>query len=426
MRAMISGLKSGKVTFYQRNGELYIDTMGCGGTELLALEQSPFMNFMLDLAYTTENLLLKAVDVEQIVNQVRTYAAREAIPLSSDPRSCMIDGILWINPGWESGELIKIEGGAWEVVASPGRIFAPLPASMAMAHPIHVPATDLPGYLTKGIVSFGEFHCFFSTLAATMLMPSDDVHPVIILSGEGAKGKTTTMKLMTQLVDPDEGNECISVGEDPRDLLVTCLYRKMIGLDNASKLPISDDILSQMYTGGTRRERKLHTNNELSETKIGRMRIFINGVAPGFSKSDFFTKAIFLDQPAVTVKDENGVDRFTSLSAVERDWKAMLPLVLGALLGTIAAGLPHYQAWMARREAEDRRADASVRFVEFAVMGEAFSRAMGFPEDEFTKQIDVLDKRSKVVAKEGDEVASLMLSLLNGEVEGAYQQLANF
>lgn len=414
IRSMISGLKQEKNAFYERRGELYVDTAVIGGgKDIVKLHSSAFNNFMLDLGHRSDNVLLRAADCELIAEHVAIYAQNVAKPLSSDPRACWHAGALWLNPGWKDGKLIRIGDGKWSIEAAPGRLFAPLPVSMQMPVPVATDAKLFPGIISKGIVDFGEYHAFFCTMLATMMMPMDDVQPIIIITGEGAKGKTTTMKLATQLVDPDQGNECMIVSEDQRNILVTCQYRKTLGLDNASRLPISDDLLSQMYAGGTYNERKLYENNELSQMRIERMRVLINGVSPDFSKSDFFTKAIFLEQPSVTHM-VGAEERFSSLSAVEAEWAATLPTALGALLSVLAEGIPHYQAWQARRKKEGRRADAIVRFVEFAVMGEAFARAMGYEADVFSKQVRALNARSKETAVQTDECTQLLLSWAEG------------
>jgi|GEM_PF-4128625 len=415
IREMITFLTSDKTMFYKRGDTIYVDTAVLKGDTLLTLDGAEFRSFILKLAKMQDNILMRTADADLIIDHCLYHARSVAKELSPDPRACMRDGALWINPAWADQRLIKIENGTWTIEATPERIFAPLPSSMAMAVPVPNPATAFQGLITKGITSFGDFHCFFCTMLATMMMPADDVHPIIILSGEGAKGKTTTMKLATQLVDPDEGNECMIVGEDQRDILVACLTRKTLGLDNASKLPIGDDLLSQMFAGGVSKERKLHTNNEQATIKIGRMRVIINGVSPDFSKSDFFTKAIFIEQPVVTKRNTAGKERFDSLSAVEGEWKTLLPEVFGALLSVIAAGLPYYTTWIQNRKAAGRRPDAAVRFVEFAVMGEAFSRAMGYTDDLFTQQVEALSDVSKQTSVQSDECAQLLLLWAEGK-----------
>lgn len=410
IRGMIAGMKQDTEAFYERRGDLYVDTKLYGGKELVKLRSGAFTTFLLDLAHRNDNILLKAADADLIADHVCSYAENNAKPLSSDPRACWVKNDLWLNPGWKDGKLIRIADGSWEIAAAPSRLFAPLPQSMAMPVPVPTPAAAFPTLIKQGIVDFGEYHAFFCTMMATMMMPMDDVHPIIIITGEGAKGKTTTMKLVTQLVDPDQGNECLIVSEDQRNILVTCLTRKTIGLDNASRLPISDDLLSQMYAGGTYKERQLFTNNEQSSIKIERMRVIINGVSPDFSKSDFFTKAIFLEQPRVTLAN----DEFISLTHVEERWQSMLPQALGSLLSVIAEGLPFYRDWQKRRKEANKPASAPVRFVEFAVMGEAFSRAMGFPKDEFTNEVKRLNESSKETAVQTDECAQLVIAWANG------------
>lgn len=419
IRATIAFLASEKAEYYVRSDRVYIDTRGFNATKLMLLEGGEFKSFLMRYAKTTVNILLKGAEVDQIIEHVKYHAQEVAKPLAADARAAFIGEDLYINTGWEDGKMVKIsQEGVWTEEKPVGRIFEPLPPKMRMAVPLMREATLFPALLKKGIADFGDMNCLLCVTCATLMLPADFVHPFIVFTGDQARGKSTTMKLLVQLIDPYDSSELMTVGEDMRDIIALVRGRHSIALDNVSKLPFDEDLLSKMYSGGMFSARKMMTNSEMSEVELPRLRVLMNGIGTAFNRSDLMSRCIFIEHPVLTTK-ENGRELFESLHMIERRWLQMRPELLGSLLRAIGAGLKLFRE---RERYENKKSEA--RFVEYAVLGECISEAMGFKPGLFTEQVKKAGEEMRSDAIESDDCAQLILAWLNGESSDT--QIAGF
>lgn len=409
---MIAYLTFPTMNYHSRGERIYIDTRGkLKGTKLLNVQSPEFRSVLLRLAKRMDNLLLRKADVELIIEHVFYHAQEVAKPLSTDARAMQKDNLYLINPGWENDKLIAIEPGKpWKEIEQKEWLFEPLPPKYRMPVPEPREATTFPEYLKRGIADFGDWHCLLSVTCATMLLPGDFVHPFIVFTGNQARGKSTTMKLIVQLVDPYERGELMSVGEDIRDIIALARGRHSIALDNVSKLPFDEDMLSKMYSGGVFATRKMASNGELSETETPRLRVLLNGIGNAFSRSDLMSRCIFIEHPALVTIGKDGAEDFAPLSVVEDRWKAILPDALGSLLAALSAGLKIFQE---NGGLKDKTSHS--RFVEYCVIGECIAEAMGYEKGLFTKQVDAASEMQKESAIEADDTAQLAVAWLGGE-----------
>ncbi len=412
IRAMISFLTSDKAAYYVRGERVYVDTAGMKGGGLMLLDSQEFKSYMLETGKKMDNLLLRNGDAELVIDHVRYHASKVAVKLSEDNRAAHREGRILLNTGWIADQLLEIDpvNETWEVKIVEERIFEPIPAKMRLAQPVVRPAMSFPTILKEGLANFGESHCLIAATCATMLLPATFPHPFLVFTGDQARGKSTTMKLLLQLIDPKAGGELMSVGEDTRDLIALCRDRHCIAMDNVSHLPFDEDLLSKMYSGGSFAARKMTTNSELSEAEMPRLRVLMNGIGPAFSRSDLMSRCIFIDHPVLTKRNERGKDVFVPLEHIEERWAGQLPEALGSLLAAVAAGWKLFQAQggLACKTSE-------CRYVEYAVIGECMAQVMGFEPGMFTEQVYKAAASASESAIEADDCAQLVLAYLNGE-----------
>jgi len=413
IRAMIARLtESAKTEFYSRGGRVYVDTRTLKGEQLMLLEGGDFSRFLMQFAKKSDNILLRKADADFIIDNVSYYAEGVAKPLSVDNRAAFRGEQIVISTGWVNGELLVVEAdsGSWGTEEVKERIFEPIAPAMCMTIPVKTLALRFPALLKEGIADFGEYHCLIAVSCATMMLPATFPHPFLVFTGDQARGKSTTMKLLLQLVDPYAGAELMSVGKDARDLIALCRDRHCIALDNISKLPFDEDLLSKMYSGGIFAARQMTTNSELSKAHMPRLRVMMNGIGTFFSRSDLLSRCIFIEHPVLTQKDEQGYDLFQSTEEIEGRWSHKLPEALGSLLSAMAAGWKLYKDRGGHIGKRSR-----CRYVEYAVIGECMAQAMGYEEDIFTEQVNRAAEDIKERAIEMDDCAQLVLAWLNGE-----------
>jgi energy-coupling factor transporter ATP-binding protein EcfA2 len=422
VRSMVSYLCTDKIRYYSRGENCYIDTSAIKGTKLLNLESGEFSSFILRLAKKGDNIFLRTTDANLIVDHVRLYAHEHSIPLSPDNRAAFSNGSILLNTGWDGNEHIVIDtkDGTWGFSEVTERIFEPIPPEMRLVRPVPTKALEFPALLRRGIADFGANHCLISVSCATMLLPAVFPHPFLIFTGDQARGKSTTMKLLLQLIDPYANGELMSVGEDTRDLVALCRDRHCIALDNVTTLPFDEDLLSKMYSGGIFAARKMTTNSELSKAMMPRLRVMMNGIGTSFNRSDLLSRCIFIEHPVLTERGDRGQELFVPLGHVEERWRQVLPEALGALLGAVGEG---WGLYLRDGELDGKRSEC--RYVEYAVIGECMSRAMGFEPGLFTAQVNAASHYSAEKGVEADDCAESIVAFLNGE-RGAQSQLEGF
>lgn len=414
---MIAFLTGDRAVFYMRGDRVYIDTTVLKGKKMLLLEGAEFRSFILKLAKVTDSVLLRGADADLIVDHVLYHAIENAIPLAKDARAEFTEEGLLINTGWEGSKVIRVlPAGGWEETTVVDRIFEPMSPKMRMTVPVMSEAKAFPEILKAGIADFGDHHCLLCVTCATLMLPADFPHPFIVFTGDQARGKSTTMKLLTQLVDPYEGAELMTVGEDIRDLIALVRGRHSIALDNVSKLPFDEDLLSKMYSGGLFAARKMATNSEISEVEMPRLRVLLNGIGAAFSRSDLMSRCIFIEHPVLTGGGMGREERFKSLSDVEDAWKEKLPMAFGSLLSVIGEGMKLYN-----ERGGTKGKTAGSRFVEYCIIGECMAEVMGFDAGLFTKQVKAANEMQKEGAIAADDCAQLILAWLNGERGGTTQ-----
>ena len=422
IRTMISGLTAPGTAYYARSDRVYIDTAPLGGRGLMLLEGGEFISFLLQLAKTKENILARTADAELIIDHIRYHAAEVATPLSLDSRAAHKGPQIVLNTGWKGDKMLVIEPerSSWTEMAIEDRIFEPIPPEMALPVPLMRPALDFHSILKAGIADFGDKHCLIAVSCATMLLPATFPHPFLVFTGNQARGKSTTMKLLLQLIDPYADGELMTVGDDARDLIALCRGRHCIAMDNVSHLPFDEDLLSKMYSGGLFTARKMTTNSELSSAHMPRLRVMMNGIGTSFSRSDLMSRCIFIEHPALTTKNAAGEDIFVPIEQIERRWHAQIPAALGSLLSAVAEG---WKLFLDQGGLEGKT--SRCRYVEYAVIGECMSQVMGFEPGLFTKQINETAEAAQEGAIESDDCAQLVLAYLNGE-RGTGSQLSGF
>jgi hypothetical protein len=117
--------------------------------------------------------------------------------------------------------------------------------------------------------------------------------PILILNGEQGTAKSTTQRMLRDLIDPNKA-ALRSVPRDERDLVIAANNGWVIALDNLSGLrPWLSDALCRISTGGGFSTRALYENDE--EMLFDSIRpIFLNGIEDFATRPDPLDRALLL------------------------------------------------------------------------------------------------------------------------------------
>ena len=241
-------------------------------------------------------------------------------------------------------------------------------------------------------------------------------HPIIIFNGEHGACKSTAMKMICKIIDPDSKD--ISSIPDKKDDLINTLYNSyFVPFDNVSviKNDISD-ILCKAVTGNSLRKRKLYTDNDEVVLNIKRP-IGINGISINMSQSDLIDRSIIIDFKRLSSHKRKTDSEIFGL------FNELLPKILGEIFKIVQKTIK-------------LRASVSVtklpRMADFAHLGFCIAEAMN--EGDGNRFIDVYKYNNIKAVEDTLQNSALVTSVIDfmrdksewkGSATGLLQELLN-
>lgn len=227
-------------------------------------------------------------------------------------------------------------------------------------------------------------------------MPDGD-YPVLVLNGQKGSAKTTTMRMLRALVDPHEAVEN-AAPETGEELLLQAAQTWVSSFDNLRSVkPWFSDALCRLATGSASGKRQLYTDDTRLITKVRRPAV-LNGI-PDLAKSDdLLERSLRVRLPALPS------DKRALRSALEREFEAARPRLLGALLDAVAVALRDRAAVNARLTRRPRLADWYVW-----VLAAAGSGRLGFTPQQFAQTVQRHLSEGQRAALEANPVTDMLL-----------------
>ena len=200
------------------------------------------------------------------------------------------------------------------------------------------------------------------------LSPRGD-YPVLALLGQHGSAKSTTMQSALCLLDPPDDPEKdeasgAPAGED--DLCVQCHSVRVVAFDNVSSIPQwLADAMCRIATGGSWRKRKLYS--DLGQTLVRVcLPIVLTSITDVLAKrADLLDRSVVLRLPTLSGEQRQ------QYRLRRRQWAAVQPRVLGALLDGVVAALRN-------KDALEASMDTSPRMGDFLLWAAAAAPAFGW------------------------------------------------
>lgn len=235
------------------------------------------------------------------------------------------------------------------------------------------------------------------------LMPSGP-YPVLVLQGGQGSGKSTAVRRLRQLIDPNHAPSR-DAPRNPQDLAIAARNSWVIALDNLSGIPDwLSDALCRLATGGGFGTRELYENDQ-EVVFYDQRPIIVNGIDALAVRGDLRDRALVLELPRIT-----GQRRATEAdldAAFDRDQ----PRILAALLDALSTALHRLPT---------TRLDHAPRMADFARVTEAAAPAIGLQPGDFARiyarsRHDAID-----VEIEASTIGTALLRLLDAH-DGTWQ-----
>jgi len=155
-------------------------------------------------------------------------------------------------------------------------------------------------------------------------------YPVLVLHGEQGTAKSTTARVLRELVDPSEAM-LRSQPRDVRDLMIGARNNWVVNFDNLSYLqPWLSDALCRVSTGGGFSTRQLYTDAD--EFIFAAQRpVILNGIEELATRGDLLDRSVVMYLPRISSEDRRAEAEFWP------NFNEARPRIFGAVLDAVAS-----------------------------------------------------------------------------------------
>ncbi len=304
-----------------------------------------------------------------------------------------LDGRIYIDLGDETWDAIEVDQDDWRRMRNPPVRFARSISALPLPMPVRGASLEPLGELLN-VDADGLKICIGWLVSA--FSPTGP-YPTLVTLGQHGTGKTTLLRILRRLLDPNSADVC-SFPPTERDLLVSVQRCWMPLFDNLSS--ISDelsDALCRMSTGGSMVLRTLFTDSD--ETVLTALRpVGLSGITEIVTRADLMDRCVFaLTQP---------LTKFVEEKVLWAKVDALAPSLLGALLDVVVAILRlQAEEGPAPLPGEWRMADF-VRLLSFA------EAALGWPEGAFAEAYAANRRGAILMVVEANPLASALVTFM--------------
>ncbi|MCL4209630.1 MAG: hypothetical protein HRU76_13495 [Phycisphaeraceae bacterium] len=239
------------------------------------------------------------------------------------------EGVIYLDLADSKRNIVQIDATGWRVVAQAPVRFRRPKGVLALPVPVKGGSvTELRQFVN--VVSDVDFILLVSWLVG--LFRVGWPQPILIVISEQGSGKSTSMRLLRRLVDPNTAG-LRSSPREPRDLMIAATNGWFVALDNLSSIPDwLSDALCRLSTGGGFGTRTLYENDE--EQLFDALRpVMLNGIEEVATRGDLLDRAIRIGLPSIPE------DKRVTESALYSRFEEARPRILGALLDAVSTAL---------------------------------------------------------------------------------------
>jgi len=335
--------------FRTPDGDCYATIPVNGHREVWAIESSDFRNWLTGQYYRFSR---KAPEERVLKQAVSTLVARAQFDGKTAPvflRIGSAGGKVYLDLVNDAWEVVEIGPDGWRILTESPVYFRRSKKMKALPRPEKGSGpADIELLRPFFNVESGED---FKLLIAFVINCFNPAGPylVLVLYGEQGSSKSTTVKTLRCLVDPNEA----PLRKEPRqsdDLMVSAIHNWVVAIDNMSHLPewLSDDFC-RLANGAGLSKRKHYSNDE--EIVLDAKRpIILNGISEFVARGDLASRAIMLNLPAISGEKRRREVEYWS------EFEKVYPRVLGRILSAVSAALRNEKA--VRLDTQLRMADA--------------------------------------------------------------------
>jgi hypothetical protein len=316
--------------FHTNEGDAYASIPVNGHTETFNIKRKEFKHWLQARYHRTHRGTPSKQAIQEVLSTLDATARFDGIKTKVFLRTAQHEGKIYLdllNDNWEAIEVSEV---CWKISKNPPVKFNRRQNMQPLPYP-EVNSDSIE--LLRKYVNV-ESESDFRLLVAWLINALNPNGPflALVLSGEQGSAKSTTVKVLRDLVDPNDP-ALRRVPNNSVDLMISAKANWVVCLDNISKLSedLSDD-LCRLATGGGLSKRELFSDDD--EIVLNATRpIMMNGITQFVTRGDLASRSIIINLPTIGGQERRREKDFWE------DFKKSKPKILAHLLDAISNAL---------------------------------------------------------------------------------------
>jgi len=228
-------------------------------------------------------------------------------------------------------------------------------------------------------------------------MKPNSPFPLLLIQGEQGSSKSTTTKVLRNLIDPSEKLSLRNLPKGEEELAIAASKAHVGAYDNISSLSNSlSDAFCKISLGGAIAKRKLYSDDEESVLTVMKPCI-LNGISGVGERPDLLDRSIILNLPSISERDRKDEGEFW------KDFKEIRPYILGAFLDVVCNAL---------KELPHINIKEKPRMADFSLWITAAENALNWHKGEFLKLYERNRQKGIIQSLETDPLAVAVVELM--------------
>ncbi len=388
--------------FHNADGEAYATIPVGEHRENWRVRSRQFEQWLIGRYYRETNDVPPTESVQKALRVIEARAIHDGPEYHVAVRIAEYAGNIYLDLADRDWRVVEIAPSGWSVIAD-----APVPFRRPHGlRPLPLPVNggDLNS-LQRFLNLDGEddWHLLFSWLVAAYWPRGP--YPVLVLHGEHGTAKSTTARVLRGLIDPNVA-DLRSEPREVRDLMIAAHNSHVLAFDNLSQIkPALSDALCRLATGGGFGTRRLY--EDLDEVLIQAQRpIILNGIEDLATRSDLLDRSLIIDLMPIDESERRAESDFWG------QYEEARPRLLGAMLDVLVGVL---------RELPSVEFDYAPRMADFARLGVAVERVLGWPAGSFLGAYEANRTLANEIALESCPILPLIQEI--GTFAGTHEEL---
>ena len=352
-----------------------------------------FKKWIVSQFYNIESKIPTNDNIAKIILLLESRAMNEVNEVLVEIRCATVVNCIYYDLKDDSCNVVKVSRDGWEIIKDPPVIFARTKTMYRQVTPERNGNLDI---LDKWFRYKDENHLILQKVILVASLIPNIARPIQVLHGEKGSSKTSTMKLVRDIIDPAIV-PVVSIPKTIDDLAVYISKNYVPCFDNIDTISNQvSDLLCIAVTGGGHTKRKLYTDDEEQVMFFQRF-IVLNGINVVATRPDLLDRCILLELERIPPNERK------EEKVLREEFDKDKPIILGAIFETLSKAMSIY---------DQVELNNLGRMADFTRWGYAIAEVLGIGGDKFLEAYLNNQNNANIEALESHPVGFAMYKFM--------------